>query len=122
MAVNRPSAAELLAAVREFLDKDVAPQVSGATQFHLRVAANVLAIVERELARKVPAEAAEVARLRTLVGAHDGGDADLSTLNRLLVDRIRAGAFDRPPGQRLLLAHLRATTTDKLAIDNPKYA
>ena len=122
MALNRPSAAELLAALREFLDKDVASQVSGATQFHLRVAANVLAIVERELAQKAPADAAETARLRTLLGDDDNSDADLATLNRLLVERIRSGAFDRPPEQRLLLAHLRATTSDKLAIDNPKYA
>ena len=122
MALNRPSAAELLAAVREFLDKDVAPQVTAATHFHLRVAGNVLAIVERELARRAPADAAEIARLRTLLGDHDSGDADLARLNRLLVERIRSGAFDAQPGQRLLLAHLAATTSDKLAIDNPKYA
>ena len=122
MALNRPSAAELLAALREFLDKDVAPQVSGATQFHLRVAGNVLAIVERELAQKAPADAAETARLRTMLGDDDSGAADLTSLNQLLVERIRSGAFDSPPGQRLMLAHLRATTSDKLAIDNPKYA
>jgi aminoglycoside phosphotransferase (APT) family kinase protein len=46
---GRPAASELLAAVREFLTDQVRPATSGQLAFHARVAANVLAIVMREL-------------------------------------------------------------------------
>ena len=54
MALNRPTGGELLEALRAFLEKTVAPQVDAATQFNLRIANNVLAIVERELTQKGP--------------------------------------------------------------------
>ena len=46
----RPTAREILDAVRGYLTDDVMPQTSGRLSFHARVAANMLAIVERELA------------------------------------------------------------------------
>jgi aminoglycoside phosphotransferase (APT) family kinase protein len=46
---GRPTASELLDAVREFLTGQVMPATTGQTAFHARVAANVLAIVAREL-------------------------------------------------------------------------
>lgn len=46
---GRPTAAELVAAVADFLDKDVRQATEGQVSFHARVAANVLRIVEREL-------------------------------------------------------------------------
>jgi aminoglycoside phosphotransferase (APT) family kinase protein len=46
---GRPTASELLEAVREFLTGQVMPATSGQLAFHARVAANVLAIVAREL-------------------------------------------------------------------------
>jgi aminoglycoside phosphotransferase (APT) family kinase protein len=46
---GRPTASELLEAVREFLLSAVLPQTSGQLSFHARVAANALAIVLREL-------------------------------------------------------------------------
>ena len=46
---GRPTAAELVAAVADFLDNDVRSSVEGPVNFHARVAANVLRIVEREL-------------------------------------------------------------------------
>ena len=46
---GRPTAAELVAAVADFLDNDVRPATDGQVNFHARVAANVLRIVEREL-------------------------------------------------------------------------
>lgn len=48
-AHGRPTAAELIAAVAEFLETDVRESTSGQVNFHARVAANVLRIVEREL-------------------------------------------------------------------------
>lgn len=47
---GRPTARELLDAVRSYLVDDVMPATEGRLSFHARVAANVVAIVERELA------------------------------------------------------------------------
>ena len=58
-----PTTAELVAAVREFLSDDVMPATEGRLQFHARVAANVLAQVERELALGPPADPAADAAL-----------------------------------------------------------
>jgi aminoglycoside phosphotransferase (APT) family kinase protein len=46
----RPTAREILDAVRGFLAEDVMPNTAGRLSFHARVAANMLGIVERELA------------------------------------------------------------------------
>lgn len=46
---GRPTASELLDAVRGFLAEQVMPATSGQLAFHARVAANVLGIVAREL-------------------------------------------------------------------------
>ena len=46
---GRPTASELLEAVREYLLGSVLPATSGQLAFHARVAANALAIVAREL-------------------------------------------------------------------------
>jgi hypothetical protein len=48
---GRPTAREILEAVRGYLTEDVMPATSGRLSFHARVAANMLAIVERELAQ-----------------------------------------------------------------------
>jgi aminoglycoside phosphotransferase (APT) family kinase protein len=48
---GRPTARELLEAVRGFLADDVMVNTSGRLSFHARVAANMIAIVERELAQ-----------------------------------------------------------------------
>ena len=47
---DRPTVLELLAAVRGFLEDDLGPVLEGRRRFHALVAANVLRIVERELA------------------------------------------------------------------------
>jgi aminoglycoside phosphotransferase (APT) family kinase protein len=48
---GRPTARELLDAVRGYLLDDVVAATSGRVSFHARVAANVIAIVERQLAQ-----------------------------------------------------------------------
>ncbi len=121
MPLNRPSGAELIAAVRAFLEKEVAPQLNGATAFQMRIAGNVLAIVERELVQGRAAEVVEVAGLVELLGDKTAGENDVLALERRLVERIRAGDFDGPDARRQLLAHLKSATAAKLAIDNPRY-
>jgi aminoglycoside phosphotransferase (APT) family kinase protein len=55
---GRPTASELVEAVREFLTSAVMPGTSGQLAFHARVAANALAIVGRELElASLPADA-----------------------------------------------------------------
>ena len=51
---GRPTAAELLDAVRGYLTDEVVPRTDGQLSFHARVAANVVAIVARELAAPAP--------------------------------------------------------------------
>jgi hypothetical protein len=113
---DRPSAAQLVAAVRDFLERVAQPELSGHSAFHARVAANALAIVERELALAAGQDAAERERLRGLLG----GDGPLEAQNRALCRAIRAGeiSLETPA----LLEHLRATTLAKLAVDQPNYS
>ena len=114
MAQDRPTAGELMEAVREFLDREVRPRLDGQPAFHARVAANVLAIVERELELAPGFDAAEAGRLGALLVR--GGALD--DLNAALATAIRAGDMD---GRSDVAAHLLATARDKLRIANPRY-
>jgi hypothetical protein len=114
--MDQPSAAELVTAVREFLEKHALPQLSGRTAFHGRVAANALAIVARELEQGPAADATETAGLRALLG-HDGTPEEL---NRELCRRLRDGRID--PMDPALARHLVTSTLAKVAIDQPTYA
>ena len=113
---DRPSAEQLVGAVRGFLERVAQPELRGHSAFLARVAANALAIVERELALGAGHEAAERERLRALLG----GDGALEERNRELCRRIRSGQLTLDtPG---LLDHLRETTLAKLAVDQPSYS
>lgn len=114
--MDQPSARELVAAVREFIEKHAIPQLQGHTAFHARVAANALAIVGRELEQSGPANAQEHDRLKRLLGM----EGSLLELNRELCRRLRENslAFD----QTDLADHLVQTTLVKVAIDQPTYS
>lgn len=90
-----PSSAELVQAVREFLEEEVMPATEGRLSFHTRVAANVLAQIERELQNGPP---------------DTKGDSELSAA-------IRAGSID------LMGAYdeIRRTVVAKLRISNPRH-
>ena len=113
---NRPSAAELVGAVRTFLEQDAMPRLEGRYAFHARVAANALAIVERELEAAPGAAAEEHARLQRLLGREGTSEE----LNRELARRIRAGQIE--PTDAALRAHLWETTLEKVGIDQPRYS
>jgi hypothetical protein len=124
---DRPSAIELLAAVRAFLEDDLLPTLEGRRRFHALVAANVLSILEREMAHDEDHLRAEHARLATLLGA-PGPAGTLAALreatrqlNATLAERIRAGDADDGPFGDAVRRHLRATTAEKLAVANPRY-
>ncbi|MBN8978157.1 MAG: hypothetical protein J0I08_16925 [Rhizobiales bacterium] len=113
---DEPTPTELLNAVAEFLRKDIAPKISGAAAFKLRVATNAIDLVVRQLELSEPRAGEELKHLVKLLGE----DGSLLDLNRKLADSIATGAVDlRTPG---LADHLWQTTMDKLAVDQPNYA
>jgi hypothetical protein len=113
---DQPAIRELVAIVREFLERQAMPALEGRVAFHARVAANALGIVERELAQGAAAGEAERERLHALLGT----DGSLDALNRELCRRLRSG--DLTPETVGLVDHLRATTLAKLAVDQPRYS
>lgn len=103
---GRPTAAELVAAVADFLDNDVRA-TGGQVGFHARVAANVLRIVERELLDDTAAEARA-----SLEG--------LGVVDEIaLAAGIRDGDLDDRPDE--VMATLRALVRHRLSIDHPGY-
>ena len=97
---GRPTAAELVEAVREYLEANVMERSDGGARFEARVARNVLGIVERELVYGRDVAAAHAYRLRDL-GISD--DAALAAA-------IRAGDFD--DGWEPVAAALAASARD----------
>lgn len=90
-----PSSAELAQAVREFLEQEVVPATEGRLSFHARVAANVVAQLERELRTGLPDAT---------------GDAEL-------VSAIRAGSIEFTQAYNAI----RDTVVAKLRISNPRH-
>jgi hypothetical protein len=115
MTQDRPSAAELVQAVREFLERDVMAATEGRVQFHTRVAVNALGMIERELTDGPAFTDAERARAAVLLGHGD----DARILERELAARIRDGSLDDDLDD--VRAHVRATVREKLLVANPGY-
>ena len=104
---GRPTAAELIAAVAEFLEGDVRANTTGSVNFHALVAANVLRTVERELLDETSAEPeAALARL---------GYPDEAAL----AAAIRSGDLDERSAD--VLPCLRALVRHRLSIAHPGY-
>src|SRR5262249_47257759 len=122
---DRPTVAELLEAVRGFLEQDAVAALDGTAKFHARVAANVLAIAARELELEPVQLAAEWQRLDALLGGAPA-PSDLAALRaairvrtEALCERIRRGEADAGPFRDAVMAHVRATVRAKLAVANP---
>jgi hypothetical protein len=112
---DRPTAVELLEAIREFLEHDVMGAAEGRVRFHTRVAVNALGMLERELRLGPDLDAAERRRLAALLGH----DADLSTLTAELARRIRDGSLDDRHDE--VVAAVRESVRAKLLVSNPGY-
>jgi len=104
---GRPLAAELVAAVAEFLESDVREATSGQVNFHARVAANALRIVERELLDESDSDCEDA-----LAGL---GVADEDQL----AAAIRAGELEGRDGA--VTACLRTLVRRRLAVAHPGY-
>lgn len=114
MSSSRPTRDELIACLRESL-AGLAPQLSGAHGFEVRVAAKTLDLVSRELALGESVEAAEREALSSFLGMN----APLNVLLRELCTRLADGRADHSDPH--LLELLRAGVTARLAIDNPEF-
>lgn len=106
---DAPSAAELVEAVREFLEREVLAATEGRVQFHTRVAVNVLGMVQREIEAGADPGVRHAERLSAL-GVAD--DAELAAA-------IRSGALDDRYDE--VKAAVWASVRDKLAVANPRY-
>lgn len=106
---DRPTLAELVESIREWLERDVVAATDGRLKFDARVAVKVLRMVEREL--ELGEQQCERQRERwDRLGVAD--DAELAA-------SIRDGSLDSR------LAEVReavlASVLDKLAVANPDY-
>jgi hypothetical protein len=122
---DRPEAAELLDAVAEFLVADLRESVPAEKRFLVLVAANVCAVVAREIRAGGAPSRQDLALFRELLG--DGGsepdaehlDAEARAAAAELARRIRAGELDdrlQETAERLV-EHVRR----KLDVARPGY-
>ena len=116
---DRPGPAELAEAAREFLESEVLPTVEDSRlRFRVLVAANALAIAQRDLESGEKLVEEEIALLQDLVGplsASSSGERRIS-LNQELARRVRRG--DVPNGT---LQTLRRIAELKLRTASPRY-
>jgi hypothetical protein len=106
---DRPTASELLEALREWMEGELLPSLEGRLQFHTRVAINSLDIVRREIDLGAEQRHTHEEILTSL-----GFDSD-----KELSSAIRNGEFDGKIFD--LLASLRPIVEDKVRVSNPKY-
>jgi len=114
--LDEPDASAALAAAIDFLRLRVVPLLPAREAFETRIVASLLELVAREVTIGIDGERDEAGRLRRLLGL----DGDLAVLNDELCRRIAAGTLDT--SDEAVVGHLWATTIEKLAVDQPRYA
>jgi hypothetical protein len=125
---DRPTATELIAAVRQFLEAELLPTLTDQRlRFQTLIAANVLSIAERELATEESELADEHSFYAELLGLTDRppglGElrAAVRDANLRLCERTRAGEYDEPGRFDPLARVLRRFVERKLQAANPRY-
>lgn len=126
---DRPTADELTEAVSQFLQAELAPAIADPRlRFRALIAANLMAIVTRELrAGDAPlrAEWRGLAALLAHAGDPPADAADLraaiDALGRELRSRIRAGEADTGPWGEAARAYAEAAVLGRLQIANPRF-
>jgi hypothetical protein len=124
-----PSAQGLIEAVAQFIEREVTPTITDhRLKFRSLIAANVLAIVNRELATGDSLLRTEWQRLAVLTNEPDAAPANSNALreglqrrSQDLCKRIRAGEADDGPWAEAVFAHAQATVIEKLQIANPRF-
>lgn len=117
MTQDRPDAPELLEAVAEYLFAELRPEAPGEQRFKVLVAANVCAVVAREL-RAGEGPAQEDAELFAEMLGEDVADPREAAAE--LAKRLRAGELDDRLAE--LAPRLAEHVRRKLAIARPGYA
>ncbi|WP_103727659.1 DUF6285 domain-containing protein [Novosphingobium sp. HII-3] len=113
---DEPTAIEILASATAFLREEILPKLAGNDAFQLRVTANALDLVRRELMVPQSDKDGENAALAVLLG-QEGSTEDL-------IRALAAGIADRTidPARPEVEACLWAMTEAKLDVDQPGYA
>ncbi|MDZ7728034.1 MAG: DUF6285 domain-containing protein [Dehalococcoidia bacterium] len=124
---DRPDARELLQALEEFMQERSDAATDRYDRFQFRVAANTLAILQRELAQDDDYMREEWAGLDRLLGPEEMPERMLDRAHRVrerngdLGARIRRGDFDGE-SEEDLLRHIYTTVWNKVTIANPREA
>lgn len=123
-----PTAVDLLGVVALFLESEIVPVTEGSHRFRVRVAANVMRIIAREIQYEESHLRREVKALAELLGksethAETAAEArrQALALNSELCGRIRAGVADDGGFRARTLEVVRAIVENKLEVANPAY-
>jgi hypothetical protein len=124
---DRPDAAELLEAVAEYLFAELRPEVPREQRFRVLVAANVCAVVARELSAGEAPDREDLALFSDLLGERAEPAADPEALAAQARDaatelarRLRSGELDDRLDE--LAPRLEEHVRRKLEIARPGYA
>ena len=117
MTQDRPDAAELLEAVAEYLFAELRPEVPDGQRFRVLVAANVCAVVAREIRAGDEPDAEDLKLFNELLGEEAG---DVHAAAAELSRRLRAGELDDRIDE--LAPRLEEHVRRKLEIARPGYA
>ncbi len=107
-----PSTEQLVLSVKQFLETDVIPKLEHRTAFHARIAANVLAIIARDIAGAPDTVERDI--LSRLLGQETDEAADK------LCQKIRAGSIDETTPA--VIDSLMQIARARVAADNPRYS
>jgi len=125
---DRPTALELLQAIRDLLEERIVPSLTDRRlKYETLIAINALRMLEREVPDeegRLRAELAALGELLDLPRAKPPGDPAalrrrVLEANRELCERIRRGLADAGPWRERVLSHVRAAVEEKLRINNP---
>jgi hypothetical protein len=114
---DRPTAPELLDSVAEYLFGELRPEVPREQRFKILVAANVCAVVAREIRAGEQPDAEDLALFSELLG-EDTGDVHAAAAE--LSRRLRAGELDDRIDE--LAPRLEEHVRRKLDVARPGYA
>lgn len=119
-----PTASDLLATVAEVLDDEIVPALKGPVQHHARVAASIVAIIERELRLGPEAEIREQRLLAEILATDPNGGPtpeDPAERRAEVARRLRGGLADDLGTHAEVWARLCEIVRADLAIAKPGY-
>lgn len=120
---------DLIVTAHEALLSELLPALPKERRYLGLMIANAMAIAERERRLGSATAEREAARLRSLLAtvglpAAPSSAAsplpDLTALRQAITAAIRAGRFDTPTSEAILVADLQRTAAEQVAISNPK--